>query len=161
MENINEIKILFLDIDWVILPIWNNAWNWNLKDIPMHIYDFLNELYKQWVNFIIHSSWREYPLDLKEFWKYNNLPNYIWNTSLEVSKEEWILQILDNIYFDIKNKNDTIIKAIIIDDNKLDLENIYKKFNNNKIKIEYIMPNEKKWIMWKEISKIKDFLDIK
>lgn len=34
----NEIKILFLDIDWVLLPIKNYP-DW--YNVPIHIYNFL------------------------------------------------------------------------------------------------------------------------
>ena len=154
-----QINLLFLDIDWVLLPIWKNTWSWNKKNIPIHIYNFLHELYKRWVNFIIHSSWRNFLLDLNEFWKYNNLPIYIWNTSLNKSKEDWIIEVLDNLNFDIKQK-DIFVKVIILDDDVLDIRKISSIFNSEidrKITISHIKPISEKGLTNKEIKLIKDF----
>lgn len=156
-----EIKIIFIDIDWVLVPMnWNYWWVWNKLDVPIHIYKFMHELYKKWVKFIIHSSWRNFLLDLEEFREYNNLPKYIWNTSQNVSKEKWIEEVLENIYFDIKNKKDIIVKIVVLDDSNLKLKTMLKKYNNEKINVKFIMPDSKKGIIWKEIFEIRNFFNI-
>lgn len=153
------IKILFLDIDWVLVPITSHDTNWIKKDVPIHIYNFLYELSKIWVKFIIHSSRRTFLLDLEKFWEYNNLPKYIWNTAPEVSKEKWIEEILKNMEFSIKWKNNVIIKSIILDDELLDTEKIINRFNNNNMKTIFIKTLWKKWIMRNEIKEIREFFD--
>ena len=163
MENkkIEIINILFIDIDWVLVPINKlYGWVWNKLDVPIHIYNFMNEMNEKKVKFIIHSSWREFLLDLEEFWEYNNLPKYIWNTSLKISKKEWILSFIDNLIFEYWNKNtNKVFNFVVLDDQNLRINKKFNEINENYINFNciFIRPKSRKWLIWKEMNIIKDF----
>jgi len=136
--NMNQwIKIIFLDIDWVLIRIWwwvervsrNEKWkNWLLTEFELELVNNLVSLIRAtWAKIVISSSWRHIPDILykswNEAWLNSNLiiwftPSWLWHwrwNEILTWINEWHKTCPSQLY--IKN-------WIAIDDDSADMKSI-------------------------------------
>jgi len=162
----NNIKIIFIDIDGVILPLsWHNFNN----DVSMKYYYFLKELVDNNVKIIISSTRRYDLIELFDWW-YNKqwLPIYAGNIDLNKkmnnlnAKRQWILDMINSIKeYNINSKN---MEIVIIDDQDLcDKTNKYWKKLDSILKSNkwlFIQPNWIEWLNQNEMQQILNYFNI-
>jgi len=118
-------KVIFLDIDWVLHPFF-----WDKDFVQKNVNQILYIVNKTGAKIVISSDWKYWLLYLYDEWNKTTLPPYVWHTDrglvhnyeftdLERIREDEILRFLKTC----EKWNDNIESWVAIDDMPLKLEN--------------------------------------